>query len=74
MPFAAVCTRFTIICDLVSQSSSEMQTLYFSHVSDLEMQCTMTNNKSNSTCTVRASGSLGELWELGQAEVSSLET
>lgn len=66
-------TCFTGIRDLVSHSSSETWTLYFSHISGLEMQRRMTNVKSNSICTLRAARSLGVLRELGQ-EVSSLET
>lgn len=66
-------TCFTGFCDLVSHSSSETWTLYFFHVSGLEMQCRMTNAKSGSICTLRAARSMGVLRELGQ-EVSSLET
>lgn len=74
MPFTQRVMCFTIIHDLVSQSSSETQTLYFSHVSDLEMQCRMTNVTSNSICTPRAARSLGVLWKPGQGDLSSLQT
>jgi len=74
MPFTTACMCFTAIHDLVSQSFSEAQTLYFSHVLDLEMQCRMSNVKSNTICMLRAARSLGVLWELAQGEVLSLET
>lgn len=73
-PITAARTCFTDIRDLVSYSSSEARTLYFSHVPDLKMQCRMTNIKLCSVSTLRAAVPWGVLRELVQEVASSLET
>lgn len=64
----------TVIPDLVSESSSEIQTFYFSHASDLKIQRTMTDVKLSSICKPKAPKTLVALWELEQEEAFSLET